>query len=99
MAETKKDALAAFDVFVETWGVKYDLLPTEGRDHHPSLHARLFTNRHSVASRRKVRAQDEFALETARLETAVCLGDLIEGNPLSDARPDGADCQQAEEPL
>jgi putative transposase len=23
MAETKKDALAAFDVFVETWGVKY----------------------------------------------------------------------------
>ena len=22
MAETKKDALAAFDVFVETWGVK-----------------------------------------------------------------------------
>ena len=24
MAETKKDALAAFDSFVETWGVKYD---------------------------------------------------------------------------
>jgi transposase-like protein len=24
MAETKKDALAAFDVFVETWGVKYN---------------------------------------------------------------------------
>ena len=24
MAETKKEALAAFDVFVETWGVKYD---------------------------------------------------------------------------
>jgi hypothetical protein len=24
MAETKKDALVAFDVFVETWGVKYD---------------------------------------------------------------------------
>src|SRR5262249_50164826 len=24
MAETKTDALAAFDVFVETWGVKYD---------------------------------------------------------------------------
>jgi putative transposase len=24
MAETKKDALAAFDVFVEIWGVKYD---------------------------------------------------------------------------
>jgi putative transposase len=24
MAETKRDALAAFDAFVETWGVKYD---------------------------------------------------------------------------
>jgi transposase-like protein len=24
MAETKKDALAAFDAFVEAWGVKYD---------------------------------------------------------------------------
>jgi transposase-like protein len=24
MADTKKDALVAFDVFVETWGVKYD---------------------------------------------------------------------------
>ena len=24
MAETKKDALAAFDVFIEIWGVKYD---------------------------------------------------------------------------
>jgi len=23
MAETKKDALAAFDAFIETWGVKY----------------------------------------------------------------------------
>jgi transposase-like protein len=24
MPETKKDALAAFDIFVETWGVKYE---------------------------------------------------------------------------
>jgi putative transposase len=24
MAATKKDALAAFDAFIETWGVKYD---------------------------------------------------------------------------
>jgi hypothetical protein len=24
MAETKKDPLAAFDVFIENWGVKYD---------------------------------------------------------------------------
>jgi hypothetical protein len=29
----------------------------------------------------------------------VSLGDLIEGDPLGDARPDGARCQQAEEPL
>src|SRR5262249_38467229 len=41
----------------------------------------------------------ELAVETARLETAVCLGDLIEGDPLGDARSDGASCQQAEEPL
>ena len=41
-------------------------------------------------------AQDELALKTARLETAVCLGNLLEGNPLGDARPDGARCQQAE---
>src|SRR5439155_15291817 len=61
--------------------------------------ARLARRRHPVASRREVRAQDELAVETARLETAVCLGNLIEGDPLSDARPDGASCQQAEEPL
>ena len=61
--------------------------------------ARLALRRHPVASRREVRAQDELALETARFETAVCLGDLIEGDPLGDARPDGASCQQAEEPL
>ena len=24
MAETKKDALAAFDAFVQTWGIKYE---------------------------------------------------------------------------
>jgi hypothetical protein len=28
--------------------------------------------------RREARAQDELAFETARLETVVCLGDLIE---------------------
>ena len=61
--------------------------------------ARLALRRYPVASRLKVRAQDEFALETARLETAVRLGDLIEGDPLGDARPDGASCQQAEKPL
>src|SRR5262245_58301425 len=52
-----------------------------------------------VASRREGPAQDELALETARLETAVCLGDLIEGDPLGNARPDGARCQQPEEQL
>jgi hypothetical protein len=38
--------------------------------------ARLTLRRHLVASRREVWAQDELAVETARLETAVCLGDL-----------------------
>src|SRR4051812_29745542 len=58
-----------------------------------SLGARL------VASRRKLRAQDEFALETTRLESAVCLGDLVEGDPLGDARTDGVSGQQGEEVL
>src|SRR5215469_17891168 len=60
---------------------------------------RLALRRFPVASWREVRAQHELAVETACLETAVCLGDLIEGDPLGDARPDGASCQQAEEPL
>jgi hypothetical protein len=34
-----------------------------------------------------------------RLETAVSLGDFIEGDPLGHARPDGASCQQAEQLL
>jgi hypothetical protein len=38
--------------------------------------------------RREVRARDELALETVRIETAVCLGYLIEGDPPGDARPD-----------
>src|SRR5262249_24117756 len=61
--------------------------------------ARLARRRHPVASRREVRAQNELALETARLKTAMCLGDLIEGDPLGDPRPDGVSCQQPEEPL
>jgi putative transposase len=28
MAETKNDALMAFDAFVETWGIKYDKAST-----------------------------------------------------------------------
>ena len=54
--------------------------------------------RHPVTSRREVRAKDELAFETTGLKTAVCLGDLIEGDPLRDARSDGASCQQTEEP-
>jgi len=61
--------------------------------------ARLALRPHPVASRRELRAQDELALETARLETAVCLGDLIEGDPLGDMRPDITSLQQAEEPF
>src|SRR6516162_6416111 len=48
---------------------------------------------------RKLRAQDELAVETAGLDTAVCLGDPIEGDPLGNAWPDGASCQQSEQPL
>src|SRR5262245_37185023 len=59
----------------------------------------LGSDRHLVWPRWRIRAQDELALETARLETAVCLGDLIERDPLGDTGSDGASCQQAEEPL
>ena len=45
------------------------------------------------------RAQDELALKTSRLETTVCLGDLIEGDALGDARPDGMSFRRPEEPL
>ena len=48
--------------------------------------ARLALRRHPVVSRWEVRAQDELALETARLQASVCLGDLIEGDPLGDAQ-------------
>jgi len=51
------------------------------------------------ASWGRFRAQDEFAIQSTRLETAVCLGDLVEGVPPRDARPDGARCQEAEQPL
>jgi hypothetical protein len=41
------------------------------------------------------RAQDELALKTASLETAVCVDDFLEGDALGDARPDGAFTRQA----
>ena len=47
----------------------------------------------------KVRAQDELAVQTACLDTAVCLGNLVERDALGNARPDGTSCQQAEEAL
>jgi hypothetical protein len=37
--------------------------------------------------------KDELATKTARLKTAVCLGHLIEGNPLGDAGLDGTRLQ------
>src|SRR4029450_10657183 len=54
-------------------------------------------NRYVVASQWKVRAQHELALETPGLDTAVCVGDLVERDPLGDARLDGVLRQQAEE--
>jgi hypothetical protein len=46
-----------------------------------------------------MRTKDELAIETARLQPAVCLGNLLEGDPLGDARPDGANFQATEEPF
>ena len=43
------------------------------------------------------RAKDELALETARLEPTMCLGDLLKKILLGDARLDRTSCQQAEE--
>jgi putative transposase len=40
MAETKKDAFAAFDAFVETWGVKYDKAVESSRPNIGSICAR-----------------------------------------------------------
>ena len=37
MAETRKDAEAAFDVFVETYGVKYEKAPNAEEDRGPLL--------------------------------------------------------------
>jgi hypothetical protein len=53
--------------------------------------ARLALRRRPVAPRLEVRAQDELALKTARFQTAVRLGDLIERDPLGDAQPDGGE--------
>jgi hypothetical protein len=52
-----------------------------------------------VAPRRQVWAQDELVFETAHFEMAVCLGDLIGGDPLGDAGSDGACYQKAEDSL
>ena len=82
------------------WGSQVTPLDSSGRGCGMGRSgARLALRQQPVASRRELWAQDELARETARLETAVCLGDLIEGDPLGDAGPDGAICQQPEEPL
>jgi hypothetical protein len=44
----------------------------------------------------EIRTQDEFALETACLAATACVGDLVEGNPLGDARPDRVCGEQSE---
>jgi hypothetical protein len=48
---------------------------------------------HLVARRRKVWAQDELALKAAAFEAAMCVGDLIKGDALGNARSDSAGCQ------
>ena len=60
----------------------------------PSLEAVAVSRRgDAVARRSKLRAQDEFAIKTARLKTAVRAGHLIKGDPLGNARLDGTRCQ------
>ncbi|AMY07926.1 hypothetical protein LuPra_01110 [Luteitalea pratensis] len=50
------------------------------RDHPGQRRIReLALRRQPVASKWEVRAQHELAFETARLDTAVCVGDLVEG--------------------
>ena len=49
------------------------------------------------SARREIRAENEPALEAARLETAVRVGDLIERDPLGDARADRAGRQHPKE--
>jgi hypothetical protein len=44
-------------------------------------------------------AQDELSIEPSRFNAAMRLDDLLERNPLGDARADGASCQKAEKPL
>src|SRR3954454_21952780 len=61
--------------------------------------AQRVLRRHPVASQWQVRAQHQLAFETARLDSAVCVGDLVEGDPLGDARPYSVSGQQAKEPL
>ena len=53
----------------------------------------------STRSRLEGRSGHELTVETARLDAAVRLGDLLEGDSLDDTRPDGASCKKVEEPL
>ena len=46
-----------------------------------------------LTPRWQVRTQDELAVEIARFETAVCLGDLIKRDALCDPWPDRARLQ------
>jgi hypothetical protein len=52
-----------------------------------------------ASSRGEIRAKHELAFETASLEATVSIGDLLEGDPLGDARPNGTTCQQPEQLL
>ena len=74
-------------------GTRLTSEPSRGRCLDESR-ARLALSWHPVALRREVWAENELAVETARLETAVCLGYLVERDPLGDARPNGPSCQQ-----
>jgi len=59
----------------------------------------LAATRHPIARRRQLGAQDELAVDTARLETAVRVGDFVERDALGDARLDGVIRQHCEQPF
>ena len=87
MAETKKDALAAFDVFVETWGVKYDkAVECLVKDRDALLAFYDFPAEHWKHPRTSNPIESTFATERHR--TIRAKGCLSNKTALKDAQPD-----------
>jgi putative transposase len=66
MAETKKDALVAFDVFIETWGVKFAVrCSPPSRALEASSHDQCHRNSFATVRRRTVRSKGCLSNKTA----------------------------------